>query len=343
MHLIFHLSFDFGPELQDKSLNFHTPAEWCTVKYNDLDAAVKDSLRLLSEYGASNLFYAKTDCSNAFRLLPCKVKQRAWLVLKMRHPDTNIWYYFMDRCMPFGASISCAQFQKFSDGLKHIAHWRITMRLHINPSITNYLDDFLFAAITRWICNQMVLIFLQICKEINCPMSPEKTEWATQLIVFLGILLNGKLMVMSVPEEKRNKAINLLNEAIQRKKLKICEIQKLTGTLNFLNRAITTGRAFTRGMYTKLKIRDNSGALLKQHHHVNLKQDFIQDCRVWLQFLTNLNHKLCRPYWDTINDRGKILRFTSDASLNSKLGMGATFEDRWVMAQWDENFIISKK
>ena len=31
--LILHLSFDFGPEIERKSLNFHTPDEWCKVKY----------------------------------------------------------------------------------------------------------------------------------------------------------------------------------------------------------------------------------------------------------------------------------------------------------------------
>ena len=43
--LIFHLSFDFNGK---GSLNSHTPKEWCTVKYNDLDSAVSLCLKLAS-------------------------------------------------------------------------------------------------------------------------------------------------------------------------------------------------------------------------------------------------------------------------------------------------------
>ena len=122
--------------------------------------------------------------------------------------------------------------------MRHLAEWKIRTILYIEPEITNYLDDFLFIAITIWICNRMVRIFLDLCEQVNCPISDEKTEWATQLIVFLGILMNGKLLKLLVPEEKRFKAINLIQEVMQKKKVTIKEIQKLTGTLNFLNRAI---------------------------------------------------------------------------------------------------------
>ena len=66
--LIFHLSFDFGMDSKEKSLNFHTPKDMCSIKYNDLDAAVKGSLDLLLKSGAKQVYYAKTDCSNAFHM-----------------------------------------------------------------------------------------------------------------------------------------------------------------------------------------------------------------------------------------------------------------------------------
>ena len=43
--LIFHLSYDFDENRQ--SVNYHTPKEWCTVKYNDLDYAIKTCLNLI--------------------------------------------------------------------------------------------------------------------------------------------------------------------------------------------------------------------------------------------------------------------------------------------------------
>ena len=93
--LIFHLLYDFGQTEEKCSINFHTPKEDCKVKYNDLDVAIRQGLNILKKTGASTLFYAKSDCSNAFRLVPLKLRDRFLLVMKAQHPKTKIWYYFM--------------------------------------------------------------------------------------------------------------------------------------------------------------------------------------------------------------------------------------------------------
>ena len=59
--LIFHLLYDFGKELHEWSVNFHTPDDLCTVKYNDLDNAIQQCLRLLQLSGLDSpvLFFSK--------------------------------------------------------------------------------------------------------------------------------------------------------------------------------------------------------------------------------------------------------------------------------------------
>ena len=48
--LIFHLSYDFGgSDCQQKSVNYHTPKERCSVKYRDLNYAVNTYLELAQE------------------------------------------------------------------------------------------------------------------------------------------------------------------------------------------------------------------------------------------------------------------------------------------------------
>ena len=128
------------------------------------------------------------------------------------HPVTGKQYYFIDKCMPFGSSISCAQFQAFSNVLKHIIKWKVSLTLHyeIPPEVLNYLDDFLFMAISKLLCDGMMTEFLELCKQIVCPISKDKMEWSTILIVFLGILLNCKNHTLSIPVDKRIKAINLI-------------------------------------------------------------------------------------------------------------------------------------
>ena len=131
--LIFHLSFDFE---KYRSINFHTPKELCTVQYTDLDDAVRYSLKV----GSSILYYGKTDVSNAFRILPTSRLSWRWTHMQVTDPETGETVYFLDRALPFGASISCCLFQRFSNCMKHILEWA---NGGIPYRLCNYLDDFL--------------------------------------------------------------------------------------------------------------------------------------------------------------------------------------------------------
>lgn len=312
--LIFHLSYDFGEEEQSFSLNFHTPDELCSVKYNDLDTLVKicletekecksqslilngkkvefDEMNDYEEEQQHSIFMCKTDILSAFRLVPLSIRSWPWLVMMAFHPITKKKKYFVDKCLPFGASISCTIFQRFSNVLKFIVQYRTGRK-----SITNYLNDFLFIAFMKEVCNRMMRTFLNICNRIGVPISEEKTEWASSTKVFLGILLDGCFMILAIPIEKRRKAINMLNSMLDRKKATVKELQQLCGYLNFISQAVYPGRVFTRRMYAqyadlwktnraitrKGSSKNTKLVKLKPHHHIRLKTEFKSDCRIWL-------------------------------------------------------------
>ena len=120
----------------------------------------------------------------------------------------------------------------------------------------------------------------------------------------------------------------------------------MTGILNFLNKAIVQGWAFTRGMYQKLKIKDKNGNPLKTCHHVTLSKQFKEDCRIWKIFLTNTgSQQLCRSFTDfrAPEEGAEVLSFYSDASLSEKLRMGAVFNNNYLVQKWDSAFICEKK
>ena len=339
--LIFHLSYDFGPSEDQKSVNYHIPIEKCSVKYRDLDHAIKASLKLMetSQFqltAIKTIFYGKTDLMSTFRAVPLKLSEFWMLLMIAFHPVTKEKYWFVDKMLPFGAGSSCLIYQTFSNALHHIAEYKINRPW---TSCTNYLDDFCFYGESEEICNWMVRTFLEICNDIQCPVSEEKTEWASSCMSFLGILLNGKNQTLAVPEDKRSKALNLLKWVIQKRNVTIHTIQRLTGILNFLNKAIIPGRTFTRRMYEKLTWTDNKGMKLKQYHHVKLDREFIEDCQVWVDFLNNpLSGKLCRPFIDIDTTISAItLNFYSDSS--GKIGMGAIFNNHWICAMWGECFL----
>ena len=350
--LIFHLSYDFGPEPHQWSLNKHMPKKSCQVSYRDLDFAIAAYLCMIElakrEGGNVVIFSGKTDIQSAFRILG--LARRCWpqLVMKIVSPFTHEVVYFVDKCLPFRASISCALFQEFSDALQHLIEFRERL---IKNTVTNYLDDFLFLAYLKSRCNEIITSFIAMCKEIGIPIAEEKTSWPDICTVFLGILPNGQWFTLAVPLKKKDRAIFLLKSFVERRKVQVKDLQMLCGYLNFLCRAIHPGRVFTRCMYAKYShvidtktIWTNSGKPgLKKHHHVRLDKEFRFDCRVWLSFLES-ERQFNRPMIDLqAFQTSHEISFFSDASATKSLDFGAILVECWIYGQWEPGFIETCK
>lgn len=211
-------------------------------------------------------------------------------------------------------------------------------------SVTNYLDDFLFIMMTLILCDRMI-------EELGITVALNKTEWATTRLVFLGILLDCRFMKLAVPQEKRIKAIKMLENMLDAKKVKVGKLQTLCGYLNFLNKAIYPGRAFTRRMYAKFsdmvdvkRETDNKRCDFKwkKHHHVRLVKEFKFDYTVWLHFLAeNDGRWAINQSMVDIENSIKVMdiSFFSDASAAENLGFGCVYGKRWLYAKWDPDFI----
>ena len=215
--LIFHLSYPRGTKT---SVNANTPPELCSVVYPDFN----DAIQLCIKEGKSCKI-AKSDMKSAFRNLGIKKEHWKFLVMKAVSPIDGKTYYFVDKCLPFGASISCSHFQRFSNAIKHIVQWRTKRNL------VNYLDDYLFAALMKLICNQQVTEFLVVCEEISFPVSLEKTFWATTKLVLLGLLIDTINQCVCIPIDKIKKAILLITSIVEKKsgKVTLNQLQKVCG------------------------------------------------------------------------------------------------------------------
>ena len=322
--LIFHLSY---PRNGTSSVNFNTPKELCRVKYKDID----DAVRILLHEGPG-AHISKSDMQMAFRNLGLEPKCFKWLLMMAKHPKTGKTFFFVEKALPFGSSRSCKLFQDFSDCIAHV------VRFKTKRDLVNYLDDYLFAALIKAICDQQCDTFLQICALINFPVSLEKTFRATTCLTFLGFLLDTVNQTVSVPIDKICKARELIQEVLNKKKVTVHTVQRLCGFLNFLCRAIVPGRAFTRRLYAI-----TAGDKLKPHHHVLVKAENRMDLRVWLAFLDHPS-VFARPFMDfsEILTADRIFFYT-DSSGSSSKGMGGICFTSWMFSAWDSNFIESNK
>ena len=149
--------------------------------------------------------------------------------MKAVSPIDKKTYFFVDKCLPFGASISCSHFQRFSNAAAHIVMWRT------QKNLVNYMDDFFFAALRKLICNSQVTEFLRVCNEINFPVSLEKTFWGTTQLSLLGLLIDTVKQCVCIPVEKISKAVILIESILSKKsgKITLNQLQKVLWVFEF--------------------------------------------------------------------------------------------------------------
>ena len=321
--LIFHLSYPRGAN--GNSVNAGSPRQQCTIQYPSFDEAVK-----LCIQAGVNCGIGKSDMTMAFRQMPCKRGDWPILIMKAYHPESGKLYYFVDKCLPFGSSISCKIFQEFSDAIAYV------VRSKTKKSNVNYLDDFLFVALLKAACNHQLQTFIDVCNDINFPISMEKTFWATAVLTFLGLLLDTKRQVVCIPKEKIDQALMLIQEFLGKKKGTVHRIQKLCSTFNFLCRCIVPGRAFLRHTYSL-----TANNKLKPHHHVSITNETKEDMKMWRYFLLNAN-VFCRPFMDFQEVLATEINLLSDAAKSQTKGFGAICDKSWMYDAWNPSFIAEK-
>ncbi|XP_069093123.1 uncharacterized protein [Pleurodeles waltl] len=300
--LIHHLSWPEGTSVNDFILE-----EVTKVSYASVDVAVA----MIEQLGPGALM-AKTDVKSAFRLLPVHPDDFELLGIQFQ----GNWY--VDKALPMGCSSSCALFERFSTALQ----W-IFQRMTGHQWVTNYLDDFFFAApADSPLCAAVLSGFVEIMGDLGVPLAPEKTVGPTTALSFLGIELDTVEGMARLPADKKADMMERIFGMLGRSKVTVREVQVLLGHLNFACRVVRAGRTFCRRLSLAL-----SGHALP-HHHVRLKVEVHEDLRMWAKFLESFNGiplKTCRDCeWD--------VQLFSDAA--GAYGFGLYWEGRWCAEEW---------
>ena len=195
--LIHQLSYPPG-----ESLNDNIDPALCSVHYTKFDNAVK----MVQKLGHGALL-AKADIRSAFRLIP--LAEKDFPLVGFSHGGS----YFFDRMLPFGASISCAIFEKFACALQWIVH-----KSCASGELDHYLDDFIFGGRAGSDdCLLLLQTFYNCCKKLGIPIAEEKTVWPTPVIIFLGLELDSLLMQVRIPLSKITQLIGYIKDVLAHK------------------------------------------------------------------------------------------------------------------------------
>ena len=318
--LIFHLSY---PRQGKTSVNSGIRKDDCTVVYPDFAEAIQ----MCSKSGICCRI-SKSDMSMAFRHVPLKKRDWPLLIMMAKHPESGVVYYFVEKCLSFGCSISCKIFQDISDAIAAMVKYRT------QQDLINYLDDFFFAAAIKVWCDWQMQQFLDVCSEIQFPVSLEKPFWGTTILVFLGLLINTEKQVICIPVDKVLKTLEKIQHLLSKKNRKatVKQIQELCGMLNFLCKCVVPGRAFLMRLYALVSSK------LKPHHHIAMTSETRADLKIWETFL-NYPGIFCRPFIDHQPIVATDIDMYSDATRNFSLGFGAICGSDWMWSNWDRQFM----
>ncbi|MEW8547777.1 MAG: reverse transcriptase domain-containing protein, partial [Candidatus Thiodiazotropha sp.] len=267
--LITHLSYPAG-----FSVNDGIDDAFASVRYSNFDNAVA----MIKKVGKGALL-GKLDVKSAFRLLRIYPGDFSLLGIKLGE------FYYIDKMAPMGLKISCAAWEAFAKFL----NWCIKQRSASNKECENtdcdhYLDDYIFAGPCHsGSCLSLMKQFLALCHELNVPIASEKTVWPCTCLTYLGYQLNSLTFEIKMPEEKVRNLLCIIESTLARKRIKLKEMQSLTGSLAFCAKAMPSARAFIRRMYASMS------GVSKPYHHIRLSKGIKEDLKMWQQFLSKFN------------------------------------------------------
>ena len=217
-YLIHHLIYPYNKE----SVNSCIPEESFSVQYHHISEVI-DMVLAISVCPRA----ACCDIEMAFHHQSIHFSQLFLLGFTFQGK------FYINCTLPFGAASSCAIFEKVACTLQWIITnetGRVLLSLFLNtfPLLELSHEDVCF----------FIMDFYRIMEQIRMPAAKEKTLGLTEMLKYLGLILNFVAQTVGIPEKKRLKCLNLVQRIIdahkQKKKVMVKVIQQTAGSLNFI-------------------------------------------------------------------------------------------------------------
>ena len=290
------------------SLNSLIDKSEYSVSYTRID----DAIEIIKRLGRGSLMN-KTDIVDAFKLLPIRVD--LWRFHGVKWDEK---YYFFTRIC-FGSRSS----PKLFTLLSKVIHFIATNNCHIREFLY-LLDDFLSIDPPGNDGIQTMCSLTHLFRVLNISIHPDKTLSPDSVLVFLGITLDSNKMQASLPREKIDRIMDILNQFTDKRSVTKRELLSLLGQLNYASRIILPGRSFVSYLLSL------AHSIKELHHHVKLNKDCQSDINMWKYFLGYWNG-ISFFYDSYLTDASDIELFT-DAS--GSYGYGAFYQGKWFSVPW---------
>ena len=308
---IYHLSYPPGD-----SINDHIPKDPFSLSYVRVD----DAIHILQSLG-KGAFMAKTDLKSAFRLIP--IHPNDWSLLGIYWQSQ----YYVDMYLPFGVRSGPFLFNLLSDGLEWILKHNYGLQY-----VIHILDDFFIAERTKLSCLSSFSTLLRVFMSLKAPVVASKTIGPSQVVEFMGIVLDSVRMEARLPQDKLTRINELLTPFKQRHSVRLVELQSLIGTLQFACKVVVPGRTFLQRAINLTR------GVPSRFHHVRLNREFFKDLDMWTVFLTKWNG--CSFFLESSTTPAPDLELYTDAA--STIGFGGFLQGKWFQGHWPPHMRLNK-
>ena len=137
-------------------------------------------------------------------------------------------------------------------------------------------------------------------------------------------------MEARLPLDKVNRMVALLSHYRKRKKLKMVQLQSLTGLLNFACSVVAPGKPFLRRLYQLTKGLHNP----PPYYSIRLTSGAREDMKVWLHFLSKFNGvTMFLPAVQTLDYEAQVFMDSSEKGFSIMCGQ------RWTAGGWPDTWV----
>ena len=313
--------FSYPWEQPDNGINTLVPDKNKRVTYSGMDDIAHFAIKLGTSYAM------RIDIKHAFKLLPLAVSQ--WRLTGFKFKGA----YFIQTQTPFGAVASCLHFE----WVARLILWVIR---HEVPQafLCSYLDDFWLTQKELKDLQNLANHFYRIVEsEMGFPISHNKTLGPATKLDFVGLTADLVNLRISFPEQKRLKALKYIEVLLQAYEnndfVKVKDIERCTGMLNYACQAIPVGRPWLQSGYAL----QWAGGDNKTWRTVSPL--VANNLRMFKQFLNSMNNFFTSvPFLDRLGIRRNCMEVMADASGNKNLGFGCYLPHtgEWFGGWWSE-------
>ena len=301
------LILDLAHPYNDQSINACIPEENSSVQYHHIDEVVKMGIAL-----GRQMWGCRIDVQFTFMNQPLAYSQLKYCAFSL----ANSIYVFAS--LPFGAASSCTIWEKIACCLQWVVsnetgcYW-----------ISHFLDDFPLLHQTRPELIDFMNSSYRIMNDIGMPIARHKMLGPTQVLEYLGLILNFILQTIHIPEKKRLKCLELINSLSNSKgkKVTVKMIQQTAGSLNFICQAMPAGRPFLQSLYRLT--RNSDGCRARGGHHRRLNAETLADLAMFREFLQENANPFCNsiPFLNKVRKNNSDIELYADAAGARDLGV----------------------